>query len=108
MQHMQHSLTKWLASKWNYLSCTMPGIGLHFQPLEEITTTKLISALTGKPPPNDTERDLALPTRLGGIAFSIPSQATYSEFFSSTKITEALKGAILQQDFQYTKEIIAF
>ena len=73
-----------------------------------IIRTKLIPALTGRPPSNDTERDLlALPARLGGIALSIPTQATDSEFLSSTKITEALKGAILQQNFEYTEEVIA-
>ena len=57
---------------------------------------------------NDAERDLlALPARLGGIALVNPTQATYTEFLSSTKITEALKEAIIQQDFQYTSEVVA-
>ena len=104
--HAVHAaFTHGMTSKWNYLSCTMPDIGPQFLPLEETIRT---TALTGKPPPNDTERDLlALPARLGGIALSIPTQTTDSEFLSSTKITEALKGAILQQDFQYTEEVIA-
>ena len=50
---------------------------------------------------------MALPARLGGIALANPIQATDTEFLSSTKITEALKEAILQQDFQYTDEVIA-
>ena len=34
-------------------------------------------------------------------------QATDIEFLSSTKITEALKEGILQQNFQYTDEVVA-
>ena len=108
-QHTPYAaFTHGMTGKWSYLSRTMPGIGPHLLPLEEIIRTKLIPALTGRPPSNDTERDLlVLPARLGGIALSIPTQATYSEFLSSTKITEALKGAILQQNFEYTEVIAA-
>ena len=64
-------------------------------PLEEIIRTKLIPALTCRPPPNDTEHDfLALP-------------ATESEFLFSTKITEALKEAIFNKIFHYTSEVVA-
>ena len=86
----------------------MPSIGSKLLPLELIIRTKLIPALTGRPPPNDTERDLlALPARLGGIALVNPTHASESDFLSSTKITEALKEAIIQQDFQYTYEVVA-
>ena len=89
----------WLVTKKDLLP-SAPQAGL--------SITKLTPVLIGRPPPNDTERDLlALPGRLGGIALSIPTQATDSEFLSSTKITEALKGTILQQDFQYAEEVIA-
>ena len=86
----------------------MPGIGpLNLSPLETIIRTKLIPALTGRPPPNETERELlALPARLGGIALSNPTQATDTEFLYSTKITEALTEAVLHQDFQYSEEVI--
>ena len=73
-----------------------------------VIRTKLAPALTSRPPPNDTERELlALPARLGGIALSNPIQATDTEFLASTKITEPLKNAILQQNFQYTDEVVA-
>ena len=73
-----------------------------------IIRTTLIPALTDRQPPNDIQRNLlALPARLGGIALASPTQATDTEFLFSTKITEALKKAIVQQDFQYTGEIIA-
>ena len=86
----------------------MPNIGSHLWPFELIVRTKLTPALTGKLPPNDVEWDLlALLARLGGIALAPPTQATDIEFLSSTMITEALKEANLQQDFQYTGEVIA-
>ena len=69
--------------------------------------TKLIPALTGRPPPNDIERNLlALPARLGGIALANPTVSTDSEFLSSTKITAPLTEAILRQDPHYSAEII--
>ena len=102
--HPAHAaLTHEMTSKWTYLIRTTPGIGPNLLPLEVVIRTKLTPALTGRPPPNDTEQDLlALPARLGGIALVNPTQATDTEFLSSTKITEALKEAIIQQDFQYT------
>ena len=70
--------------------------------------TKLIPALTGRSPPNDTEQDLiALPARLNGTALVNQSQATETKFLSLTNITEALKEAIILQDSQYTDEVVA-
>ena len=70
--------------------------------------TTLIPVLTGRPPPNDLERDiLSLPAKFGGITLINPARITDTEFLSSTKITEALKNAILQQEFRYTGEVIA-
>ena len=86
---------------------TMPSIGSNLLPLEMIIRTKLTPALTGRPPPNDLDRDLALPARLGGIALVNPTQGTDTDFLSSVKITEALKDAIIQQDFQYSGEVVA-
>ena len=106
--HAVHAaFTHGMTSKWIYLTRTMPGIGPNLLPLEVIIRTKLTPALTGRPPPNDAERDLlALPARLGGIALVNPTQTTDTEFLSSTKITAALKEAIIQQDFQYTSEVV--
>ena len=65
---------------------------------------KLIPALTGQPPPNKAVRDLlALPAHLGGIAITSVADM---EFTASTKITEPLKHAILQQSFVYSDEVI--
>ena len=87
-----------MTSKWTYLTRTMPGIGPNLLPLETISRTKLIPALTGRPPPNETEQYLfALPARLGGIAMTNPT---------STKITEALTEATLHQDSQYSEKVV--
>ena len=100
------AFTHGMTSKWTYLTRTMPGIGPNLLPLEMTIRTKLIPALTGRPPPNDTERDLlALPARLGGIALVNRTQATDTKFLSSALISEALKDAILQQDLRYTSEV---
>ena len=105
----QAAFTDGMTSKWTYLTRTMPGIGPNLLPLETIIRTKLIPALTGRPPPNETERYLfGLPARLGGIAMTNPTQATDIEFLSSTKITEALTEAILHQDSHYSEEVIAY
>ncbi len=68
-----------MTSKWTYLSRTMHHIGFSLMPLEMIIRTKLIPALTGRPPPNEQERDfLALPAR--SYSYSI---AEYSELSCS-------------------------
>ena len=94
--HATHAaFTHGMTSKWTYLTRTMPGTGPCLAPPETIIKTKLIPALTGRPPPDDTERDLlALPARLGGIALVNPSKATDAERLSSITITEALTNAI--------------
>ena len=85
---------------------TIPGIGPNLSPLELSIRTKLTRALTGRPPPNNLDRDLASPSRLGGITLVIPTQATDTDLLSSIKITEALIDAI-QQDFQYSGKVVA-
>ena len=101
------AFTHGLMSKWTYLSRTMWGIGQLLQPLENVIRTKLLPALSGRPPPNEVERELfSLPARLGGIAISNPSNTAELEFNSSIQVTIALKEAILQQEFHYTSETL--
>lgn len=58
------ALTHSLKSKWTYLCRTIPAIGHLLKSLDEALRTKLIPALTGRPPSNDLECALfALPTR---------------------------------------------
>ena len=85
----------------------MRKIAPSLQPLEHSISTKLIPALTGRPPPNDIERELlALPARLGGLALANPTQATNVEYHTSVKISGPLQSAIVLQDFDYTRETV--
>lgn len=84
--------THGLAGKWNYLSRTVPDISAFLQPLEDDIRTKLIPALTGRPPPNDCERKLlAQPVRLGGLGLGNPSERSSDEFTASLQVTDALR-----------------
>ena len=107
--HAAHSaFTHGFSNKWSYLSRTIPGIGSLLQPLESSIRSSLIPALTGQPPPNDGLRDLfALPARLGGLALSNPVSSADDEYLASTKISDPLKCAILQQSFEYSDKIIS-
>ena len=68
---------------------------------------KLIPTLTGQPPPGDEMRDLlALPARLGGIALTNSTSIAEVEFSASTKVSDPLKDAILQQCFEYQADPI--
>ena len=49
---------------------------------------------------------LAFPARLGGIALTNPTSAAEVEFPASTKVSDPLKDAILQQCFEYPGNII--
>ena len=66
--------TRGLASKWNHIILrTTPEIGSLLHPLEQTLRMEFIPALTGKPAPTDSERDMfALPPRLGGLGLKNP------------------------------------
>ncbi len=97
--------THGLAGKWNYLSRTVPDISAFLQPLEDDIRTKLIPALTGRPPPNDCERKLlAQPVRLGGLGLGNPSERSSDEFTASLQVTDALKNLISDKNQCYTYE----
>ena len=107
--HAAHAaFTHGLSSKWSYLTRTIQDIGTLLQPLETIIRSKLIPALTGQPPPNDEVRDLlAVSARLGGIALTNPTSAADVEFSASTKVSDPLKRAILQQSFEYPDDVVS-
>ena len=69
---------------------------------------KLIPALTyWSTTPGDEMRDLlALPARLGGIALTNSTSIAEVEFSASTKVSDPLKDAILQQCFEYQGDVI--
>ena len=57
--HAAHTaFTHAMTSKWSYLCRTLKNISSSLLPLEQSIRTKLIPALTGRQPPNNTEREL--------------------------------------------------
>ncbi len=88
-----------MSSKWSYLSQTTPCIGQYLEKLDNILQCHLIPNLTGRPPPNETERDLL--GRLGGLGIIIPSQQSDQEFKSSMLVTAPLRELIHSQDHAY-------
>ena len=61
----------------------------------------------GSAPANDEVRDLlALSARLGGIALTNPTSVADEEFSVSTKVSDHLKYAILQQSFEYSSNVV--
>ena len=81
------ALTHGLTSKWSYLCRATPSISSFIPSLEDSLRTKLIPMLTGKEPPNDTERDLALPVRLGGLGIRNPVRAADEEYCASIAVS---------------------
>ena len=96
------AFAKGLASRWIYVSRTIPDIATLLQPLEDVIHCVLVSVLTGRAPPNDFERDLfALPPRWGGLGLCNPICRVSQEFSASLKITEPLCKLILHHDLLY-------
>ena len=92
-----------LSSKWTYISRMIPDIQEVLQPLEDAIHCSFIPTLTGRPPPNDLERNLfELPCRLGGLGITNPAKASTSEYRASQQVTKPLSDSILQQNPQYS------
>ena len=99
-----------MVSKWLYLSRTIENFSPSLEPLEQSIGTELIPALTGRSPANDIQQlraaywhcQLDLEDLLTN-----PTQTTINEFHTSTKITEDLRLAIIQQDPENTSETVA-
>ena len=86
------------ASKWAYISRTIPGIGHLLEPLEQVIQEKFIPTLTGRPSCSKTERSLlALSARMGGLGLTIPSSHTEHCFEASSKITAPIAAMIALQ-----------
>ena len=94
-------------SKWSHLSRTVPNMGSQFHPLENILRTDFIPAITGRPPPNDTDREVfALPARSGGLGLLNPAKQCDLQFSASQSISKPLIESILQQDHEYSFECL--
>ena len=99
------AFTHGLASRWTYLSRTIPNIEDMMKPLETTIRQHFLPSLTGQNPFNDQYRDLlALPARLGGLGITNPSKQTTSHFDASKKITAPLVALITQQSHSYPLE----
>ena len=105
--HAAHAaFTHGLVSKWTFLTRTIPSTGHLFQPLEDTLRFHFIPALTGRPSPNDSERDLlALPARLGGLALINPTDLSHTEHSASLQVSQPLASHILQHLSTYPPHI---
>ena len=102
------AFTHRMTSKWTFLLRTIPDIQQSLQPLENTIRSTFIPAVTGRSPPNDSERTLfALPTRLGGLGLADPFIQAIFDFNASVSITESLTNAISSRSPAYSYEIIA-
>ena len=108
MSHAAYSaITHGLLSKWTYLSRVVLNMSHLLIPLDNTLQTKLIPAITGRPPPNSVECDFyALPARLGGLAITIPSKLADKELQYSLTVTSSLTDHILAQDNEYGYNIV--
>ena len=86
------------ASKWSYISRTIPGIGHLLEPLEQVIQEKFIPAITGRPACSKTECSLlALPAKMGGLGLTISSSDAGHCFEASSKITAPIAAMIALQ-----------
>ena len=96
------AFTHGFVHKFSFLSRTIPYISPLLQPLEDCIRHRLIPALTGRPPPNDSERELlALPVRLGGLGIVNPTLLPNTEYLASVEVSAPLKDLILNQEAEY-------
>ena len=101
------AFTHGLSSKWSYLFRTIPDLGDHFLPLENIIRSEFIPSLTGNPSPNDSDRDIfALPARLGRLGLRYPMRAAEQEFAASRSISEPLVKLIMEQHTDHSYECV--
>ena len=102
------AFTHGMISKWLFIMRTIPNIGHLLQPLEDIIRQQLIPTLTGRPPPNDFERDLlALPARLGGMGLINPMTIADQEYKASLEVSGPLVRCLINQNKTYSDEIVS-
>ena len=100
--------THGMMSKWSYISRTIPDISNHLRSLEDTIRSDFIPSITGRPPPNDSVRNLlALPARLGGLGILDPSLRSDDEFNASTKVTAPLINLMEQKGSELTYQVSA-
>ena len=76
-------------------------------PLEQTIRAYLLPALSGKCAFSDAERQLiSLPSRLGGLGITDPCVSSAFQFDASQRVTGPLVSLLLEQDSQFTIEIL--
>ena len=96
--HPHAAYVHWQASKWSFISRTIPGIGRLLEPLEQVIQEKFIPAITGCPPVSSMERSLlALPARMGGLGLTDPTSYAEHCFDASRRITAPIAAMIALQ-----------
>ena len=101
------AFTHGLSSQWLFLQRTIPNLAPLLQPLESTISEVFIPALIGRRGCSDSERDLfALPARLGGLGITNPSLSANHQHSASVNITSPLTAAIINQDCNYSPNII--
>ena len=100
----QPHLLSHLASPVSGHTWGIPNISHFLQPLEDIISTHLIPALSGRKAPNNLERNLlSLSARLGGIGLTNPTEVSTSEFAASQDIPQPLSDLIAHQISSYPR-----
>ena len=95
------------SSRWTFLTRTVPSVGHLLTDLEVIIQSKLLPALTGRPPLNSTERDLlSLPARHGGMGIVNPTTCDHN-YETSRRITKLPVQEVLSQTHNYSVETIS-
>ena len=89
-----------------YISRTTPNISNHLRSLEDVIRQVFIPFITGRPPPNDSVRNLlGLPARLGGMGILDPSIRSDDEFNASSRVTAPLIRLMEQRCDELTYEV---
>ena len=101
------ALTCGLLRRWTFLSRTLPGIGDLFFPLQQIIHVHLLLTLTSKCAFSNVERQLiSLPLHFGSLGIINPCNTWAFQFAASQRITGLLVSLILEQDSQFTVDVL--
>ena len=84
---------------------TIPNISHLLKPIDDITLTEFIAAITDGIKINQIERKLlSLPAKYCGLAIPIFAEISDEEYKNSLSVTEHLRNNIIQQQHKYTAD----
>ena len=93
-----------LKHRWTYFLRTLPDIQDLLEPLENAVSQVLNPAITERKCNQLDRTILALPVRLGGLGFGIPSLEASHEYVSSVKVTTPLVQQIVSQSHELPED----